>query len=99
MSPDTYQLIKKSKADFVQVNFSDAVTKKISLENQEIKDFSKLSAEAVSVSVWVGKKQGIATSTKFSKELLERAIKIAKASDCLEFFYGIPSIKKVPKKT
>ena len=97
MNSDIYQLIKKSKTDFVQVNFADAVTKRISFEKQEVKDFSKTSAESVSVSVWIGKKQGVVTSTKFSKELLDRAIRVAKSSEDLEFFYGIPSIKKASK--
>lgn len=95
MSSDVYSIIRKSKADFVQVNFSDVISRKISLENKEVKDFSKIFAESVSVSAWLGKKQGIATSTKFSNELLEKAIKIAKVSEELEFFYGLPSVKKV----
>ena len=95
MTKDIFQLIKKSKADFIQVNFTEGNSNRVLFEKKNLKDFSKVSFSRVSASAWIGKKYGTATSNTFSEKLLNNAIKIAKASEDLNFFYGLPPLKKI----
>lgn len=94
MTKDIFQAIKKTDADFVQANFLEAGSSSVSFENKKIKDFSNILSNHVSVSVWIGKKHGNASSNVFSEELLKKAVRIAKNSEEMEFFYGLPEIKK-----
>lgn len=96
MTQDIFQIIKRNAADFVQVNLSNTNSNQVLFENQKIKDFSKVFSTSVSVSVWIGKKHGIATAPFFSMDLVNKAIKIAKISENLDFFYGLPREKKIP---
>jgi PmbA protein len=82
--------IQNTEADFIQVNLNERISDKILFEKSQVKDYSKLNEKRVAVSAWIGKKQGIAIGNKFSSRLVEKAIKIAKISDDLEFFYGLP---------
>ncbi len=94
MTKDVFQILKRCSADFVQINFSNVHSSKVLFEQQKLKDFSKVFSSHVSASVWIGKKHGVAVANVFSEKLLKKAIKIAKASEDLEFFYGLPQPKK-----
>ncbi len=96
-----YNVIRKfkrsRKIDFAQVETLNATSNKVIFEKQKLKDFSKVTSQRVSVSVWIGKKHGRATGNTFSEELLNKAVRVAKASENLEYFYGLPKPSK-PKR-
>ncbi len=88
--------IKNTEADFIQVNLAEGKSNKVGYEKSQLKDFSCVNNTGVSVTAWIGKKSGKTIANNFSPELVKKAIKIAKASEELDFFYELPN--KHPEK-
>lgn len=73
-----------------QINVVQTFQDLLSIENNEIKDFSRGDNTRVLLRVWIGKKQGTVQASGMDKDMLSRAIKIAKSNKDKEYFYGLP---------
>ncbi|MEM4260016.1 MAG: TldD/PmbA family protein [Candidatus Woesearchaeota archaeon] len=80
-----------------QINFIQTFHDLLSIENNEIKDFSRGNNTRIVVKVWIGKKQGSVQSSKIENEMISRAIKIAKSSKDREYFHGLPEKQSYQK--
>ncbi len=83
--------------DHIQVNIDKNQEKSLSIENNSIKSFQEKETALYSIRVWKNNKEGFASGNKLNKELVKKAIKIAKLNANKEYFYGIPNLDKYKK--
>tara|TARA_Y100000034_G_scaffold61196_2_gene74309 strand:+ start:18833 stop:20110 length:1278 start_codon:yes stop_codon:yes gene_type:complete len=91
------QLLKfgKKKADYVLINVSKSINEDLEIRSNNIDGFDYSDSCNYLVNVWKDGKKGVAFSNKFSLDLVSKALKIAKSSKKLSYFYGLPSKKKL----
>ncbi len=94
---NAYKLLKlgKKKADYVVVNVGGTVSESVGIKNNNLDTLDYSNSCTYVVNLWKDGKQGVSYGTKFSLDLVNRALNISKASKKLEYFYGLPGKSKV----
>lgn len=80
----------KQKADHVLINISRTLLENVEIKNNHLGGMAYSDSCVYVVNLWKDGKMGMSSGSKFSLDLVDKALKIAKASKKLEYFYGLP---------
>ncbi|MBN1386633.1 TldD/PmbA family protein [Candidatus Woesearchaeota archaeon] len=84
------------KADHAQLNSYIIRSNNLKLMDNSIHTMSSMEQKAYILKVFLGKKMGVSYSNYPDSGLLDRALKMAKVTNSLDYFYGLP---EDPKET
>lgn len=96
MFNEATKLLKEAekKADYALVRIEESQEESIDVKHNTIHTYDADLSHKYLVKVWINGKEGFSYSNQYSPELVKNALKIAKASTQLDYFYGIPEPKK-----
>ncbi len=84
------------EADCVQVSLTTIDEMGLEVKNGQISSFDSSIANTVMVRAVIDGKEGFSFSNKIGKEVVDRAIKMAKCAPKSEYFYGLPEKSRYP---
>ncbi len=94
---NAHKLLKfgKKKADYIVVNVNKTVSEGVGIKNNNLDTLDYSNSCMYVINLWKNGQKGVSYGSKFSLDLVNKALKIAKASKKLEYFYGLPGRSKV----
>ena len=92
---DKFIAYGKKKADFIQINKTETNMRTVEVSDSKLNNATEEKEIKYFVRVWVDKKASLVYSNNLSNDLIDKAVKIAKASKKDESFYGLPNNKKM----
>lgn len=85
----------KKKADYVLINVNKSISENLEIRSNSIDGFDYSDSCNYLVTLWKDGKKGVAFANKFSLDLVNKALKVAKANKKLSYFYGLPGKRKL----
>ncbi len=92
-------LLKRAEkeAQHVQVHITNPSEQRLEIVNHKPDACTATNEVAYAVLVHLNGKSGLSVASRFSPEIVERALAVARSSSAKEYFYGLPEKKRVEK--